>query len=246
MLEEQDQEGGNKGLLSLLKERLERTQEGILAALRRAGRNPDEVRLIVVTKRFPLTVIAALVHLGVRRLGENYVRELAEKSLAYPELEWHLIGHVQSRYLRRLAPLLVESQEGSHLWVHTVDSLELLERMERLWGKLPPFLIQVNVGREPQKSGIKEEELLPLGEAILKRYPQAPFLGLMTIPPYRENPEEERGFYRRLRELRDEVEKQLGLKGLGLSMGMSHDYPVAIEEGATWVRIGQAILGPRE
>lgn len=236
-------------LLPDLASRLSEVEERIAEAAVRSGRKAEEVRLIVVTKQFPMTVIRNLLELGVQRFGENYTRELSEKWPHFPHCEWHLIGPVQSRPLKELKGLLEgkgsQSSLSSSLWIQTVDSRERLQRIYSRLGKIPPFLIQVNVGREPQKFGILEESLFTQVEEIFRFYPQAPLQGLMTIPPFHEDPQKGRPYYTRLRKLRDELEKRFGLKNLGLSMGMSHDYPIAIEEGATWVRIGQAILGPR-
>lgn len=217
--------------------------------MKRAGRSGEEVTLIVVTKQFPPRVIATLVELGVQHLGENYMSELAEKWRHFPDRFWHLMGPPQRRHLKKLRDLLSyhrPSSPFSPFTIHTVDSLETLEKIEGALGRIVPFFVEVNIGKEPQKLGVVEEELFPLIEAILRRYPDPPLLGLMAIPPYHPDPEEVRPYFRRMRELRDELAHRFHLSGLGLSMGMSHDYTVAICEGATCVRIGQAILGPRK
>jgi pyridoxal phosphate enzyme (YggS family) len=232
----------------LIRRRLESVLATIEDALRRANRSPHEVSLIVVTKRFPLEVIATLVELGVRHLGENYTSELAKKWRHFPDRFWHLIGPPQRRHLKELRDLLSHKESSSSfspLTIHTVDSVETLKKIEGALGRIVPFFIEVNIGREPQKAGVLEEDLFPLIEAILTRYPDPPLLGLMAIPPYHPDPEGVRPYFRRMRELRDELAQRFHRSDLGLSMGMSHDYPVAISEGATWVRIGQAILGPR-
>jgi len=211
----------------------------------KADRSPDEVRLIVVTKTVDVKAIREAVDSGMRLFGENRVQEAKKKILsneikAIPEkLEWHLIGHLQKNKARDAVQLFEV--------IHTVDSGELAEELDRQAekiNKIQRILVQVKLSDEETKSGLPEKGL----PELLKRIAQLKHLqleGLMTIPPYRENANDVVPYFRRLRELRDEAQKA-GFRLPELSMGMSHDYEAAIEEGATMVRIGTAIFGERQ
>jgi hypothetical protein len=213
---------------------VDRVREAVAGACRRAGRNPADVLLIAVSKTVDLDRIRAAVAAGVPALGENRVQEARDKveALGRP-VPWHLIGSLQSNKAKDAARLFD--------WIHSVDRLDLAQEIDRRAGALGRTvegLIQVNVGDEPQKGGAPAGEVKRLvdqtrGLAHLK------IRGLMAIPPAVEEAEAARPYFRRLRELRDEI----GLPHL--SMGMSADYEVAIEEGATMVRVGTAIFGPR-
>ena len=218
----------------------------IATAARRVNRDPDSIRLMVVTKTFPAAVIQQAYDAGARLFGENRVQEFSVKAAALRDLEgtkWHLIGHLQSNKAAKAA-------EVFHA-VDSVDSLRLAEKLNNAalnLDKQLPILIEINVGGEEAKSGIDPNSLEL--EELLKvavRLDQLQFCGLMTIPPFTENLQEARPFFRRLRELRDWIAGR-DLPGINLdvlSMGMSHDFEVAIEEGSTCVRLGSAIFGER-
>ncbi len=222
--------------------------ERIHQAARRAGRNPEDVHLLVVTKGQPLERIQAVVEAGARDLGENYPEEAVPKiqALAGLPLRWHMIGHLQ----RRKAPLVVRH----FAMMHSVDRLRIALRLERLLaqeGRTLPVLLEFNVGGEAQKHGWPawDPNLWPTWADEVAQILDLPHLqvqGVMTVPPWNPDPEAVRPYFRRLRELRDWLARRFPQASWHhLSMGMSHDFEVAIEEGATWVRIGTAILGPR-
>jgi pyridoxal phosphate enzyme (YggS family) len=213
-------------------------------AAMRAGRRPEDVRLVAVTKTVGIDEIRKAADIGLRVFGENKVQEaqkkIADLSGEFSDLnvEWHLIGHLQknkARYAARLFDL-----------IHSLDSEELaldLDREAKKTGKIQRVLIQVKLSAEDTKSGISEQELFRLAERAAK-LENLKLEGLMTMPPFFDDPELARPYFRRLRELRDLVaEKGFGLPEL--SMGMSNDYEVAIQEGATLVRVGTAIFGER-
>jgi len=214
------------------------------AAARHAGRDPAAVRLVAVAKTFPSSTVMELAAEGPVIIGENKVQEAEAK---IPQVEpagafaWHMIGHLQSNKARRAAELF-------HM-IHAVDSRRLLDRLERSCGELGkelPVLIQVNVGGESSKSGCDEAELDDiLSVAADLRWVR--IRGLMAIPPFLDDPEEVRPYFRRLRRLAETRDARLpsGLSLTELSMGMSHDFEVAIEEGATLVRVGTAVFGAR-
>ncbi len=218
-------------------------------AARDSGRRGDAVRLVVVTKKQPVETIRAAVEAGARWLGENYAEEALPKILALSAekgVEWHMIGHVQSRK----AGLI-----GQHFdWVHSLDSVKLAERLDRFAGEAGrtlPVLLELNIGEEESKSGWKAADqaqwpaLLPEIARILP-LAHLKVVGLMTMPPLFPHPEQSRPYFRRLAALRDYLSVQLpGVDLRELSMGTSADFEVAIQEGATIVRVGQAILGPR-
>jgi hypothetical protein len=213
---------------------LERVQARIAEACRRVGRDPAQVLLIGVSKTVDVERVRAAVEAGLAALGENRVQEARDKIAALGRpVPWHLIGSLQTNKARDAVKLFD--------WIHSVDRLELareLDRRARTAGRVADSLVEVNVGEEPQKAGVAPGELKRLLDA-LRELPGLRVRGLMAIPPAAEDPEASRPHFRRLRELRDE----LGLEHL--SMGMSADYPVAVEEGATMVRVGTAIFGPR-
>jgi PLP dependent protein len=225
-------------------ENLARVRERVAAAVKRAGRSESDVALMAVCKTFPAEAIREAYAAGQRLFGENRVQEFGEKAPKLVDLsglEMHLIGHVQSNKAAKAAELFQA--------VDSVDSLKLAERLnataEKL-GKKLPVLIEVNVGAEEAKTGVGAN-VDGIGAILLS----APVLsnlqmrGLMTVPPYTEDPDGARPYFRKLRELRDEVAKQRGVWLDVLSMGMSHDFEVAIEEGSSCVRVGTAIFGVR-
>lgn len=223
---------------------LEAVQKRIAAAAARANRDPSEVRLVSVSKMHPADVVRQAIKAGATVFGENKVQEAESKitGIGREAAEWHLIGHLQSNKARRAVQLFDVIQ--------SVDSLELARRLERICeeegrDELSIF-VQVDLAREETKSGIAESELPELA-AFLEASDHLKFNGLMILPPFFEDAEKTRGYFKRLREIRDEMfEQNAFADGRGeLSMGMSHDLEVAIEEGATIVRVGTAIFGER-
>ncbi len=221
----------------MIAENLRRVQERIAAAARTAGRDPSEIRLICVTKGVSVERIREAAAAGVREIGENRVREAQEKRLDMgPDLRWHLIGRLQ-RNKAKLASQLFDV-------IHSVDSLDLVEEMEKRADRKLEALIQVNVSGEPTKGGCRPEETEALAEAVLKTK-NLKWVGLMTMAPASEDPEDSRPFFRKLRELRDTLGGTHDSR-LHLSMGMSGDFETAVQEGATMVRVGTAIFGERK
>jgi pyridoxal phosphate enzyme (YggS family) len=223
-----------------LAERLRSVAERIAAAARRAGRGPAEVALIGVTKTVPPEAIREAVALGLRDLGENRVQEAQAKIEQLGRLaRWHLIGHLQRNKARRAVELFDS--------VQAVDDAELAAELSRravAAGRRLPVLIEVNVSAEASKFGVTPQGLPPLAEAV-RALPGLELRGLMTVGRLVERAEDARGDFAALRRLRDECERRLGTALPELSMGMSQDFEVAVEEGATWVRVGTAIFGPR-
>ncbi len=216
----------------MIAERIAAVRERIDKAARRAGRDPDSVTLIAVSKVKPAADILAAYQAGQRDFGENYVQEFQAKSAALPVLpdaRFHMIGKLQSNKAKPAAELFQA--------IHTVDSAKLAKRLNAVGKRLPVFL-EVKLSAEESKSGMDAAALAPLKEFI-DGAPNLILRGLMTMPPWSRDPEDSRPFFRRLRELAE-------LHGLpDLSMGMSNDLEVAVEEGATYVRVGTAIFGKR-
>ncbi len=234
-----------------LAENLAEVRERIDRAASRAGRNADEITLVAVSKTHPAGRIRELYEAGVRHFGENRVQEWESKHACLLDLDatWHLIGHLQSNKAARASRLF-------HC-IDTLDSVALAERIGRARGdlvteskevSLKPLRVLIEVKLDPDvaKSGASDEELPRLAETML-RLPYLELRGLMGMPPYFEDAEKARPYFRRLRELRDGLRARLGGEKLPvLSMGMSHDFEVAIEEGATEVRVGTALFGERK
>jgi pyridoxal phosphate enzyme (YggS family) len=230
-----------------LRARAEEVLSRIERAARRAGRDPLEVKLVAVSKTHPAALVReAAASAGLKEFGENRVQEaeskIEELKPEAPDLRWHLIGHLQPNKARRAARLFD--------LIHTVDSVALLERLERICAEdgreRLEVLVQVDLAGEASKSGATVEELPSLFE-VFGRASRVRCRGLMILPPFFEEVEKVRPFFRRLRELCDEWGAR-GTFGFGageLSMGMSHDYETAIEEGATLVRVGTAVFGER-
>ncbi|MBM3804396.1 MAG: YggS family pyridoxal phosphate-dependent enzyme [Acidimicrobiia bacterium] len=223
---------------------LETVLQDIEHATLRAGRPKGSVKLVAVSKTVDVESIRQAVAAGVTVLGENRVQEASSKRPLLADLaaEWHLIGSLQKNKANRAAEIFD--------WIESLDDLELAARLDRACERLAkrmPVLIQVNVGREASKSGIAEEEAIEFSRR-LSGFTHLDVRGLMAIPPFTEDPEEARPYFIRLRELAQSIEKEQvgGITMKELSMGMSHDFPVAIQEGATLVRIGTAIFGPRQ
>jgi PLP dependent protein len=227
-------------------ENVARVRNRIEATARRAGRAPNQITLMAVTKTFPPEQICEAYDAGLRVFGENRIQECAGKIDALRDLrnaEWHMIGHLQTNKATQAAELF------GH--VDSLDSARLAHKLNAAaaaLGKRIPVLIEINVGGEAAKSGVapNSAEL----EELLRAAPELPsleFSGLLTVPPYAEDPEKSRPHFREMRELFKQIASR-NLVGVGmeiLSMGMSHDFEVAIEEGATCVRLGTAIFGAR-
>jgi pyridoxal phosphate enzyme (YggS family) len=223
-----------------ISENLANVLSTISDAARQAGRSPDSVRLIAVSKAHPIEVIQEAIEAGQLTFGENRVQEAQPKISALPaKLHWHLIGHLQSNKARLALPLFE--------LVHGVDSLELLAHINSVAGDLglfPRVLLQVNVAAEASKFGFAPGKLLDLVEEIVK-FDRVQIDGLMTIPPLAPAPEHSRRYFVTLRELRDKLAAEFRFPLPELSMGMSNDFRVAVEEGATMVRVGTAVFGER-
>jgi pyridoxal phosphate enzyme (YggS family) len=223
-----------------------RIQDRISQAAARAGRSPNSVTLMAVSKVVEPERIRQVYEAGIRVFGENRVQERADKASALADLkeaEWHLIGHLQTNKAKKAVELFQA--------VDSVDSLRLAEKLNQAaeqGNKALPVLIEINVGGEESKSGVApdSQELEELLQGIQKLQ-NLQVRGLMTIPPYTENPQDGRPYFRKLRELRDAIasRKLPRIQMDVLSMGMSHDFEVAIEEGSTCVRVGTAIFGER-
>jgi len=228
---------------TLLAKRLAEVNRRIAAAARDCGRRPEEIRLVAVSKTFPAEAVRAAAAAGVTEIGENYIQEAREKHelLQDVPVKWHLIGHLQTnkaRYAVRMFDL-----------VHTVDSFRLaleLDRCARKLNKVQAVLIQVNVAGEATKSGIPPEQALPLVKEMAA-LECVQVQGLMTMPPFFNEPERVRPFFAELRRLRERIRQQAvpNVCMDELSMGMTGDFEAAVAEGATLVRIGTAIFGDR-
>lgn len=237
-------------------ENISRVRAAIAAACDRAGRIPDSVTLVAVSKGKPVELMATAVQAGVQHFGENRVEEssikipaLVDRLPDLPPLTWHMIGHVQSRKAKEVAPLFDT--------IHSLDSIRLAEKFSRLaveQGRVLNVLIQVNISGEASKEGFdgvgwnNEADVrnaLEVTARVVSGLPGLQLRGLMTIAPYVPDAETVRPVFRDLRRLRDAMQEALGLPLPELSMGMTDDFPVAIEEGATLVRVGRAIFGER-
>lgn len=221
---------------------LARIRERIARASERAGRRVDEITLVAVSKTFSAEAIRAAYEAGLRHFGENRVQEWEGKQprVAGLNATWHLIGHLQSNKARRAARLFSR--------VDSVDALELASKLDAFAaeeGKRLPILIEVHLGNEETKTGVAESDLWPLAEGVVA-LPRLELLGLMAIPPFLDEPELVRSYFCKLRELRDDLSRRLARALPVLSMGMSHDFEVAIEEGATEIRVGTALFGDRQ
>jgi hypothetical protein len=234
----------NKRSVQDLIKRLQTIKDRIQTAARSCGRNPETICLVAVSKTVPTARVRQAIQAGVTILGENYVQEARTKfnDLATYPVSWHFIGHLQSnkaKYAVRLFDL-----------IHSVDTLKLareLDKQSRKINKVQEILIQVNISEEASKSGVNPKNTLNLLK-VISRLENLSVKGLMTMPPYFNMPEKVRPYFTALRELRDRLEQQgvLNVTLNELSMGMTGDFEVAIQEGATLVRIGTAIFGKRE
>ena len=226
----------------MLRENLQEVEEKIQSACRRAGRNRSEVTLVAVSKTKPAATLQEAYDLGVRVFGENKVQEIREKYQVLPkDIEWHMIGHLQTNKVKYIVDKV--------RLIHSVDSLRLAEVIEKEAEKqdrIVDILLEVNVAEEESKFGLKTAEVLPLAEK-LTALSHIRLRGLMTIAPFVENPEKNRAIFANLHKLYVDIkEKNIDNDTVSiLSMGMTNDYEVAIEEGATMVRIGTGIFGAR-
>lgn len=227
-----------------LPERLASVRSRVQRAAAESGRTVDDIKIVAISKTHPPDSLRSAINAGITDLGENRVQEAESKitELGRNAARWHLVGHLQPNKARRAVKLFD--------LIHSLDSTALATRLERICieenREELPLLIQVDLGGEETKTGISENELPQLVQALGK-CSRLRLVGLMTLPPFFENPEDARPYFRRLRELRDELHAQgrFGSKAGELSMGMTHDFEVAIAEGATMLRIGTAIFGER-
>ena len=236
-------------LISVISQRLNQVNEAINVACKHVRRNPNEVTLVTVSKRQPVELIRAAYACGLRRFGENYAEEAVAKMDALADLkdiQWEMVGHIQSRKAKLIASRVVR--------VHSLERGKLARLLDQFRDpELPPLqvLMEINISGEASKEGIPGDdpahwsEILPLVDEVLT-YPRLKLTGLMTMPPLQVEMEANRAYFRRMRELQDYINAQRPDLNLHeLSMGTSTDFPVAIEEGATIIRLGEAILGPR-
>lgn len=234
---------------NVIRTNYERVLEQIAKAAHSSGREPQAVKLVVVTKGHPLSAIQQALNAGIRIFGENYPEEGVEKILActhQPEIEWHMIGHVQSRKAR----LICEHYQ----WMHSLDGLKLAVRLDRFaseLGRKLPVLLECNVSGEESKNGwsawdeLRWEDLLA-EIALVVALPNLQVRGLMTMPPFFSDAEQSRPYFQRLRRLQEFFARHLPqVSWQELSMGMSADFKIAVQEGATLVRVGTAIMGVR-
>jgi pyridoxal phosphate enzyme (YggS family) len=228
----------------VIADRVAAVRERIARAAARAGRSAGEVTLVAVSKTHPPEAVREAFAAGVRAVGENRVQEAEGKVAALADLaprglQWHLVGHLQSNKAKKAAALFN--------WIHSVDGVEVGRRLgeaAQAEGRRVQALVQVDLAGEETKFGLGEGELLPALES-LRALPAVALRGLMVLPPYDEDAERARPYFQRLRALRDRAREKGLLEGSELSMGMSHDLEVAVEEGATLVRVGTAIFGER-
>ena len=227
----------------MLTENLKRVEENIQTACQRAGRKREEVTLVAVSKTKPVSMLSEIYDCGVRSFGENKVQELCEKRELLPaDIRWHMIGHLQTNKVK----YIIDKAE----LIHSVDSIRLAEAIEKEAAKRERtvrILAEVNVAEEESKFGIRMDEAIPFIEKIAG-YPHIQVCGLMTIAPFVENPEENRPIFKNLHKLSVDIAgKNIDNVNVNiLSMGMTNDYEVAIEEGATMVRVGTGIFGARD
>ncbi|HTM10717.1 MAG TPA: YggS family pyridoxal phosphate-dependent enzyme [Verrucomicrobiae bacterium] len=217
--------------------------QGIGAAAARSGREAGAVRMLAASKSQSMEKVQTAIAAGIRLFGENYVQEAAaKKAAARAPVEWHMIGHLQRNKVKAALDLFDV--------IESLDNLGLAQALEKeaaARGRIVRALVEVNLAGEENKSGLPQEALAPLLEAI-EALPHLRIEGLMAVPPLADDPEKARPYFRALAELREKFksQKRSNIELKELSMGMSHDYAVAIEEGATLVRIGTALFGPRE
>ena len=200
----------------------------------KVNRNPSRITLVGISKKQSLEKLRQAEKAGLKHYGENAVQELCKKYPSLPDMTGHFVGHLQTNKAKKIVDKIS--------YIHSLDSLKLAEILDQeaaRYEKKINCFIQVNIGDEKTKSGLKEQDVFPFYESV-KKYKNLKIIGLMCIPPYDENPESSRGHFKKMNELREK------LKLSELSMGMSHDFEIALEEGATFLRIGEALFGKRE
>jgi len=235
--------------ISVISQRLNKINEAIKGACARVRRNPNEVTLVTVSKRQPVEIIRAAYACGLRRFGENYAEEAVAKMDALadlPDIQWEMVGHIQSRKAKLIASRVVR--------VHSLERGKLARLLDQFREPdLPPLqvLMEINISGEASKEGLPGDnparwnEILPVVDEVVT-YPRLKLTGLMTMPPLQVEKETNRTYFRLMKELQEYINAQRPDLNLHeLSMGTSTDFPVAIEEGATIIRLGEAILGPR-
>jgi pyridoxal phosphate enzyme (YggS family) len=226
--------------MASIEENIEQVRTRMAAASQKAGRSVDDVQLIAISKTHPAESVRAAVQAGLSVFGESRVQEARAKIPELPSsLRWHFVGHLQKNKIRHALPLFE--------LFHSVDSLALAEDINRIAedeGMHPRVLLEVNVAGEGSKFGFAPEKLRAEMESLLK-LPRLTIEGLMAIPPLAPEAEASRAFFVQLRELRDQFEQEFAMRLTELSMGMTNDFEIAIEEGATMVRVGTAIFGER-
>ena len=227
----------------MLSDNLQKVWSNIINSCKAVSRNPDEVTLIAVSKTKPLEMLQEAYDAGARIFGENKVQEILDKYDQLPsDIQWHMIGHLQRNKVKYIVDKVA--------MIHSVDSLRLAETIEQEAAKkalVIPILLEVNVAEEESKFGLKLEEVLPLVEKI-SHFPHVQIMGLMTIAPFTLNPEDNRKVFRALKKLSVDIsEKNINNVNMSvLSMGMTGDYEVAVQEGSTMVRVGTGIFGERD
>ena len=226
----------------MIKTNLKEVEQNILAACEKSGRNREEITLIAVSKTKPVSLLEDAYHAGVRDFGENKVQEMCEKyEVMEKDIRWHMIGHLQTNKVKYLI--------GKTELIHSVDSYKLACEIEKQAAKhncMMDILIEVNIAEEDTKFGFMEEDVIQLVKQI-SELPHVKIRGLMTVAPYVVDPEENRPFFRKIKQLSVDINNQ-NIDNVSmdiLSMGMTGDYMVAIEEGATMVRVGTGIFGER-
>jgi hypothetical protein len=229
--------------LKELESRLQQVLDHVAGACRKVGRSPDEVELIAISKKHPAKCIEMFAKAGQIAFGESYVQEALEKqqllaSLA-SRIQWHFVGGLQSNKAKLVT--------GNFSLIHSVDSLKLAQKISAkavASHQRQPVLLQVNIAAEKQKSGVETDGVFPIAQAM-QALEGIELMGLMILPPYCENPEEARPYFKMLREMKRRLDKEWQRPLPHLSMGMSHDYVQAVEEGATLIRVGTVLFGPR-
>ncbi len=226
----------------MIAENIAKIKQRIRESCLKVGRSPDEVTIVAVTKTVPVDKIKEVINLGIVDIGENRVQELLEKRSSIENVRWHFVGHLQTNKVKYIVDFI-------HL-IHSVDSLKLaleIDKRAKKINRVIDILIEVNTSGEKIKYGVKPDEVVELVRQISENCDFVKIKGLMTVAAFLPNPEDVRPMFKLLREIRDEVAK-FNFKNVEmrhLSMGMSNDFEVAVEEGATLVRIGTAIFGPR-
>lgn len=226
----------------MIAENISKIRQEIREVCKKVGRDPEEITIVAVTKTIPVEKIKEAVSAGIYDIGENRVQELLDKKRFLEKVKWHFVGHLQTNKVKYIVDFV-------HL-IHSVDSIKLaleIEKRAQKINRIVDILIEVNTSGEETKYGVKPEEAVELVKQISERCNFIRIKGLMTVAAYMPNPEDVRPMFKLLRQLRDEIGRFnfRNVEMKHLSMGMSNDYLIAIEEGATIIRIGTAIFGPR-